>query len=157
MNLYTFGYEGQELPAFIARLKLARVRQVVDVREMPLSRKKGFSKNALAAALTDSGIAYAHMPALGCPKKIRHQYKEDGDWQAYEQGFLSYLKTQADAVLTVARLAREKAVCLVCFEADYHRCHRRMVARAAAGRGAPSVIHLTPETATPDVHLRAAA
>jgi len=157
MNLYTLGYEGLDLSAFIARLKQAGVRQVIDVRELPLSRKKGFSKSALAAALIDHGIAYVHMAALGCPKPIRNRYKHDGNWGAYEKGFVAYLNTQADAVLTVARLAREKAICMICFEADYRQCHRRMVARAAAARGAPSVIHLTPETEAPDAQLRAAA
>ena len=44
MNLYTLGYEGLDVAAFIACLKRAAVRQVVDVREIPFSRKPGFSK-----------------------------------------------------------------------------------------------------------------
>ena len=49
--LYTFGYEGLTIEAFIERLKQARVQLIVDVHELPLSRKKGFSKNALRNAL----------------------------------------------------------------------------------------------------------
>ena len=157
MNLYTLGYVGLDLTAFIARLKRAGVRQVVDVRELPLSRKKGFSKNGLASALLARGIPYTHMAALGCPMPIRNRYKHDGDWNSYREDFLGYLKTQADAVLTVARLAREKAICLICFEADFEHCHRSLVARAAVARGAPSVIHLTAETGSADVRLRAVA
>jgi uncharacterized protein (DUF488 family) len=157
MNLYTLGYEGLDLTSFIARLKRAGVRQVVDVRELPLSRKKGFSKNGLASALQARGIPYTHMAALGCPKPIRNRYKHNGDWNSYRQDFLAHLKTQADTVLSVARLAREKAICLICFEADFEHCHRSLVARAAVARGAPSVIHLTVETGSADVRLRAAA
>lgn len=157
MHLYTFGYEGLNLPSFIARLEQAGVRQVVDVRELALSRKKGFSKNGLASALIGHGISYIHMAALGCPKPIRNRYKHDRDWGIYEERFRAYLKTQSQAVLEVARLAKEKVSCLVCFEADFRQCHRSMVARAATGRGAPSVIHLTAETEVPDVRLRAAA
>ena len=47
MNLYTAGYEGLTIDAFIARLKQAGIDRVLDVREYPLSRKKGFSKKCL--------------------------------------------------------------------------------------------------------------
>jgi|KBSMisStaDraftv2_1062788.scaffolds.fasta_scaffold899303_2 hypothetical protein len=45
-HIFTFGYEGLSLKAFIARLKSARVETVIDVRANPLSRKPGFSKRA---------------------------------------------------------------------------------------------------------------
>src|SRR5207253_4371258 len=126
MNLYTFGYEGLDLDAFIGRLKEAGVRQIVDVRELPLSRKKGFSKSALSAALVSHGIEYVHVATLGCPKSIRQRFKLDGDWHIYEKRFGEYLTTQAVAIRTLARLARTKAICLLCFEADYSKCHRSL-------------------------------
>jgi len=61
------------------------VKTVVDVRELPLSRKKGFSKSAFCDALSAHGIAYLH--ALGCPKPIRNPYKADGNWQTYTRDF----------------------------------------------------------------------
>jgi uncharacterized protein (DUF488 family) len=64
------------------------VKTIVDGRELPLSRKKGFSKSTFCAALSAHGIAYLHMPALGCPKPIRNQYKADGNWHAYTREFL---------------------------------------------------------------------
>ena len=70
-TLFTLGYEGLTLEAFIARLQVAQVKTVVDVRELPLSRKKGFSKSAFCAALSAPGIAYLHAPALGCQKWLR--------------------------------------------------------------------------------------
>jgi uncharacterized protein (DUF488 family) len=70
------------------------VKTVVDVRELPLSRKKGFSKSAFCAALSAHGMAYLHAPALGCPKPIRNQYKADGNWQTYTREFLKYIQTQ---------------------------------------------------------------
>jgi uncharacterized protein (DUF488 family) len=80
--------------AFIARLQTAQVKTVVDVRELPLSRKKGFSKSAFCAGLSAHGMAYLHAPARGCPKPIRNQYKADGDWQTYTRDFLQYIQTQ---------------------------------------------------------------
>ena len=157
MKFYTFGYEGLDLDPFIDRLKEAGVRQLVDVREIPLSRKKGFSKNALSAALAMHGIEYVSKTALGCPKTIRQRYKLDGDWGDYERSFCRYLKTQADAVKELALAAKRKTVCLLCFEADYNRCHRSLVARAAVACAAPQLVHLTRETEVADAPLRAAA
>jgi uncharacterized protein (DUF488 family) len=73
-NLFTVGYEGLMLEAFIQRLQSNSIQTLVDVRELPLSRKRGFSKRALAEALALQGITYLHMPALGCPKPIRDRY-----------------------------------------------------------------------------------
>lgn len=157
MNLYTFGYEGLNLDAFIARLKEVGVQLIIDVREYPLSRKKGFSKNALSAVLVAHEIDYLHMAALGCPKEIRQRYKADGDWRAYERSFRAYLKIQSEAVRSVAQLARRKTTCLICFEADYSKCHRNFVAHAAVASGAPLLVHLTPERAIADAPFRAAA
>ena len=157
MKLYTFGYEGLDLDTFIDRLQEAGIRQLVDVREYPLSRKKGFSKNALSAALVAHGIGYVSMTVLGCPKAIRQRFKLDGDWAIYERSFCRYLKTQADAVRELARAAKRRTACLLCFEADYNRCHRSLVARAAVAFGAPQLVHLTRETEVSDAPLRAAA
>jgi len=66
VNLYTLGYEGLDVAAFIACLKRAAVRQGVDVRENPSSRKPGFSRRALAGALLAQGVEYLHVVELGC-------------------------------------------------------------------------------------------
>jgi len=143
MNLYTFGYQGLGLDAFLSRLRVAGVRRLIDVREVPFSRKPGFSKGALSAALVEHGIAYTHMAALGCPRPIRERHKADGDWAAYERAFCEHLETQAASIRAVAELANAQTACLLCFEADFGRCHRAFVARAAASAGAPAVVHLT--------------
>jgi len=143
MALFTFGYEGHAIDGFIARLKKAGVTVVIDVRELPLSRKKGFSKTAFAAALKTAGIAYSHVPVFGCPKPIRNQYKLDGNWKRYEKAFSTYLATQTTAVAELAKFSKTSNACLVCFEADFNFCHRSLVARAAADAGGAGVIHLT--------------
>ncbi len=156
-SLYTFGYEGLDISAFIARLKEAGVHHIADVRELPLSRKKGFSKSAFRERLAEAGIAYSHWPALGCPKPIRNQYRQDANWSRYTQDFLAYLQTQTATVRELAQLARETSTCLVCFEADFSMCHRTFVARASGQVGAPPVHHLTAKTVFPDQSLWAAA
>ncbi len=148
--LYTFGYEGLTIEAFIERLQQARVQLIVDLRELPLSRKKGFSKTALRDALSAAGIAYEHRPALGCPKPVRDRYKADGDWHTYTRGFLTHLSGQSAEVEDLGRAAVARQACLICFEADFARCHRTYVARAAHSAGAPAVHHLTARTVFAD-------
>lgn len=156
-HVFTFGYEGLSLKAFIARLKSAGVETVIDVRANPLSRKPGFSKRALSAALQRAGIDYDHRPAVGCPKPIRDRYRNDGDWAAYTRGFLAYLKGQNEELKEIARIARSSRSCLLCFEADFNRCHRTYVARAVAKLDALQVKHLADQTEMPDAVIRSAA
>ena len=65
-TLFTLGYESLTIEAFITGLQAAQVKTVLDVRELPLSRKKGFAKSAFCAALSAHDVAYLHGPALGC-------------------------------------------------------------------------------------------
>jgi uncharacterized protein (DUF488 family) len=64
LNVLTIGYEGAALEDFLSTLKRARVSLLLDVREIALSRRKGFSKSALSAALSSFGIDYRHERAL---------------------------------------------------------------------------------------------
>jgi uncharacterized protein (DUF488 family) len=130
---------------------------VVDVRELPLSRKPGFSKKSFAQNLHQAGIGYAHLSALGCPRPIRNRYKADGDWAAYAQAFTTYLSGQDAAIAEVVRIANGAPACLVCFEADFKLCHRSMVANAAAHAGGLPVVHLTARSERADVMARVAA
>lgn len=155
--LFTFGYEGLTIGTFIERLKEARVQLIVDVRELPLSRKKGFSKTAFREALATAGIAYQHRPALGCPKLVRDRYRADGDWQIYTRDFLAHLATQKAELADLTKATQAQTACLVCFEADFASCHRTYVARAAHLAGAPAVHHLTARTVIADAPARLAA
>ena len=81
MNVFTIGYEGLDIDGFMSLLAEHDIDTIVDVRELPLSRKAGFSKNALANLLNLSGREYVHMADLGCPKSVRDLYREDGNWK----------------------------------------------------------------------------
>ncbi|MGY2183192.1 DUF488 domain-containing protein [Pseudomonas agarici] len=131
MTIYTAGYEGLVIDAFIAQLKQAQIDKVLDVREYPLSRKKGFSKKAFAENLAVAGISYEHSPPLGCPKPIRNRYKVDGDWSAYSRDFRIYIRTQNAILSELVSDAAEQKICMVCYEADAKLCHRSLIAEAA--------------------------
>jgi len=66
-ELFTVGYEGVTIEVFIANLRANNVECVLDVRELPLSRKRGFSKTQLGQALNDADIRHIHLRELGTP------------------------------------------------------------------------------------------
>jgi uncharacterized protein (DUF488 family) len=141
--LFTAGYEGRSLADFLAALNANGVRLLADVREAPISRKRGFSKSALAEALRDVGIDYLHIRALGCPKPIRDAHREDGDWARYTRDYLKHLQQQQGAVTQLAGLADAQPTVLLCYEADFERCHRTYVARAVAAQSGARICHIT--------------
>jgi uncharacterized protein (DUF488 family) len=132
MTVFTIGYEGLNIDAFMSLLATRGIETVVDIRELPLSRKPGFSKKSLGVRLNSSGLGYVHMVELGCPKAVRNRYREDGDWKRYTEDFLKHLKTQEASVAIgdLSELVGSSKCALLCFEADYNFCHRSMVANA---------------------------
>ncbi len=71
LDLCTIGYENAAWPAVLASLRAAGVEQVIDVRQLPLSRRPGFSKTPLRAGLAEAGLGYVHLRALGTPPEGR--------------------------------------------------------------------------------------
>jgi uncharacterized protein (DUF488 family) len=61
MTVFTIGYEGLDIDTFVSMLAEYNIETVVDIRELPLSRKRGFSKTALTGVLNLSGLEYVHM------------------------------------------------------------------------------------------------
>jgi uncharacterized protein (DUF488 family) len=141
LRILTIGYEGASVESFLQTLKAAGVTTLLDVRELPLSRRKGFSKNALAGILTAAGIDYQHERAFGAPRHIRHRLREDGDLARYFADFREYLATQR-AVLDTLGKAFSGAVALLCYERNPTECHRSVVAAALARRAKTAVEHL---------------
>lgn len=145
--IFTIGYEGLDVERFLTALKTSGIRILVDVREMPLSRKKGFSKSPLSAALENAGIEYRHIKTLGAPKGIRYRLRENGDWAEYCSGYSSHLSESItqEALQEVAALAAAQPVALMCFEADYRECHRSLITEWLMAEGkVDSVRHLNP-------------
>ncbi len=128
-TLLTMGYEGLDLPTFLEALDAKKVKVVVDVREVPISRKKGFSKTALSQAVTKKGMDYIHLRDLGSPRKIRKRLYLDGDYEAFFSAYELYLDGQGEALITLRSLIEQnQRVCLLCFEKSHENCHRSRLA-----------------------------
>lgn len=128
-QIITIGYEGADLSDFLATLELLGVKTLLDIRELPISRRKGFAKTALREALHSVGIDYRHEPQLGSPKAVRHQLREDGDYDRFFRDFGRHLKKQ-DALLASLASELSGTVALLCYERDHETCHRKAVASA---------------------------
>lgn len=139
----TIGYESADLADFIATLRAASVTRLIDVRELAISRRKGFSKRALSGALAQTGIEYVHLRGLGDPKAGRTAAKA-GDVARFRRVFTRHMETeiaQAD-LRTAARLATEGGACLMCYERDHAACHRTIVAEALSDMFPATILHL---------------
>ena len=140
-SVSTIGYE-QSTPAdFAARLANAKIDMVIDVRAIPLSRKPGFSKNKLTAALAAIDVEYKHVIKLGAPREIRHALRDGGSWEAYERGYNAYLARHEVEVQGLLDLAAERTICLLCFERDPEVCHRSLIAQMMADKQPGLVVH----------------
>jgi uncharacterized protein (DUF488 family) len=129
-KLFTVGYEGRT-PADLVELLLdAGVARVVDVRELPLSRRRGFSKTPLAETLDAAGIAYEHVRALGNPKETRALYKR-GDLQGGREGYRAHLDNGSRvALLALSASLTSSSTCLLCVEEHPDACHRAVIVDA---------------------------
>jgi len=141
-KLSTIGYEGTTLDAFIGTLKAAGITLLLDVRELAISRRRGFSKTLLRDALARAGIGYQHERALGAPRHVRHRLREDGDFDRYFMDFREYLGSQRHLLDELARTLSGR-VTLLCYERNAAECHRSIVAASLARRTKLTVSHLS--------------
>ena len=130
-RLSTIGYEGSSLGDFLENLKLAGVDLLLDIRELPASRRKGFSKTALREALEVAGIKYRHEPMLGSPREIRHQLRKHRDYATFFSKFNHHLETQDYRIRELVGTLTGH-IALLCFERNHEECHRTPVAEKFA-------------------------
>lgn len=142
MVLFTIGYEGAELSSFLGTLHAAGVAHVLDVRELPNSRRRGFSKRALSEALASRDIDYTHCRALGTPRAIRHRFRETGDIDDFFSAYRQHMRSEHAAVEAVATSLAD-ATALLCYERDPLVCHRSLLADELAQRCGCRVQHLS--------------
>jgi uncharacterized protein (DUF488 family) len=142
-ELCTIGYEGVAWASFLATLRQAGVGQVIDVRQLPLSRRPGFSKTPLRNGLAEAGIGYVHLRPLGTPPEGREANKRrqwDRFWPIVDAA-LATLEAGI-ALEQAADLARARPSCLLCYEADPCICHRLRVGELLTDRHGFSITHL---------------
>jgi uncharacterized protein (DUF488 family) len=124
----SIGYEHYRVNTdFAAQLSRMGVERLIDVRQLPISRRRGYAKTALGAALAAEGIEYAHMRGLGNPKPTRDLYKS-GHTAEGRAGYEEYLLgEQRGALVALAELLSQRRCALMCVEHDSSVCHRDVI------------------------------
>jgi uncharacterized protein (DUF488 family) len=127
--LFTVGYEGLSIDAYLDILLSNNISILVDVRKNPISRKYGFSKTKLAEYTKIAGIAYAHIPELGIPSELRQGLNSEAAYrQLFDYYFSQTLPTQKDALERLKAIINDNGrVAITCFEADHQFCHRNKI------------------------------
>jgi uncharacterized protein (DUF488 family) len=142
-TLLSIGYEKAGFADFILTLQTARVATVIDVRDLPLSRRAGFSKRQLQAGLAEAGIGYLHLRPLGTPavgREANRRRQRPLFWDIVEQ---SLARPEAQEALQEAATAAAAALsCLLCYEADPCICHRRRIGEMLQNRHGFAIDHL---------------
>lgn len=142
-EFYTIGYEKRDIDEYIQKLKDNDVKTLIDVRELPLSRKKGFSKTPLKEACEEAGIKYRHIKQLGAPKEIRDPLKNDEkDFDWFERQYKSEIKNRDQYIDFLKTWAGHENIALTCYERDNEECHRNIVAHKMKEDKNLNVVHL---------------
>ena len=118
---------------FLGALRAAGVQLVIDVRALPLSRRPGFSKSPLRAALDEAGIDYIHLKALGTPAEGRSAARA-GKQKELERIYAGQLELPEAIVQAeqMRELAAEMPSALLCYEREPAQCHRSLLLDAVA-------------------------
>jgi uncharacterized protein (DUF488 family) len=139
MNVWTVGHSTHSLDAFVALLGEHEITQVADIRTVPRSRRHPhFDTGALAVSLAERGVAYVHLARLG---GWRHPGSDsrNGAWRNVSfRGYADFAMGEefAHGLVELRRLAVARRTAMMCSEALWWRCHRRLVADRLVVAGA---------------------
>jgi uncharacterized protein (DUF488 family) len=160
--VYTVGHSTRSAEELLSLLGSAEVGVVADVRRFPGSRRHPqFRKEALKEWLPGAGIEYVHLSSLG-GRRVPVQGSMNGGWREPAfQGYADHMGSDDFAVgfRELVRLAGLARVAVMCAEALWWRCHRRLIADALTvggwrvehlGVGGEPAVHELPSFAVAD-------
>jgi uncharacterized protein (DUF488 family) len=131
MRIFTIGHSNRSLDSFVALLNREGVNAVADIRKNPASRfNPQFNAKPLTKALDAAGILYRHVPALGGMRSAGDEPSPNTHWQVGAfRNYADYAMTSGfrEGLREVMALAEHHTVAIMCAEADWHQCHRRIV------------------------------
>jgi uncharacterized protein (DUF488 family) len=153
--LLTVGHSTHRLEELVALLRGAGVEAVADVRRYPGSRRHPWlARESLARELPDAALAYVHFEALGGRRPVAPG-SSNGGWENRAfQGYADHMATAefVSALGDLRALAADRRTAVMCAEAPWWRCHRRLLADALVVRG-EHVRHLGPDGRLTDHEL----
>ncbi|MGN6269133.1 MAG: DUF488 domain-containing protein [Sphingomonas sp.] len=166
LPFFTIGHSTRSIPEFVALLRAGEVTHVADIRTVPRSRTNPqYNADTLPGTLSDYGIGYTLIAELGGlrAKSKTEPAEVNGFWSnASFHNYADYALSApfAEGLAELVALGRERRVAMMCSEAVWWRCHRRIVADHLLARG-ETVCHLMgsdrvePARLTPGAIVRA--
>jgi uncharacterized protein (DUF488 family) len=149
VNLFTIGHSTYSLERFLALLPQHGIETLADIRRFPGSRKfPHFNRDELALALSNHGIQYVWLEALGGRRGKQRDGSSSVNLGLHNSSFRNYadyMQTHVfqASVTELLEHARRKRTALMCAEALYWRCHRRLVSDFLVANGV-KVEHIMP-------------
>ena len=141
-SIFTIGHSTHDIDDFIALVRGAGIELLADVRRYPSSRRyPWFDGPALAASLRDAGIEYEHFEAL-CGRRDPAPGSANGGWRVGQfRGYADHMASPEFQAALGRLIAEPRSVCVMCAEAQWWRCHRRLLSDALVARGI-EVVHI---------------
>ncbi|WP_182354658.1 DUF488 family protein [Flaviflexus huanghaiensis] len=162
-KVLTVGHSTHPIDEFIELLTSAGVTDVVDVRTLPGSRRfPHFNEENLGPSLEDAGIAYSREEALGGLRKADptidpslNGFWENKSFKRYAD-YAQHDEFRSGLDRLIGMLGPDRTPAIMCSEAVWWRCHRRIIADFLLARDIP-VFHLMPNGSTPEATLTSGA
>src|SRR5688572_25422447 len=129
-RIYTIGHSTRSIEDFLALLERELIKQLVDVRTFPASRRyPHFNRDALASSLGGAGVVYQWMPELGGRRAPRRDSRNTAWRNAGFRGYADYMETEPfeRGTARLVALARAEATACMCAERAWQQCHRGLV------------------------------
>lgn len=136
--LFTVGHSTRPWPAFVELLKTWKIEVLVDVRSVPRSRAfPWFTQSLMKKALPQSGIDYVYLEKLGGFREPATDSTNAGWENIRFRAYADYMQTQTfeEGIQELEPHRKKRRTCVMCSEAVWWRCHRRMIADAYVARG----------------------
>ena len=130
--VYTVGYQGLSIDAFLNLLLDRGITQLVDTRFTPASRVYGYHATTLRNLCERVGIGYQPEPMLGVPKQTRERFFQTRNHRQFKRDYSEILRAQRDRVLATSDLMTRAPAAVMCYERDVSDCHRHLLAHELA-------------------------
>jgi uncharacterized protein (DUF488 family) len=144
LTIWTVGHSVRALDEFLALLAAYDIELVVDVRRFPGSRRlPQYAAPALEASLTEHGIAYWWLPALGGRRRPEPDSPNDAWRHPAFRGYADHVASEefAEGLFELLMMAEGLRTVVMCAEVLWWRCHRRIIADVLVSLGA-EVVHI---------------
>src|SRR3954454_7061640 len=141
-TIFTIGHSTHEADAFLELLRGARIELLVDVRRFPTSRRQPwFNSGDLERSLRNAGVEYLHLEALG-GRRDPAPDSPNGGWRVGQfRGYADHMASTEFRQAVDGLVAEPRTTAVMCAEAQWWRCHRRLLSDALVARGV-EVVHL---------------